>query len=104
MDTEELIRKCQAINIREEDKAKITLEVKLEKKKELMMAGYLVGKVMLTKGVNKEGLKAALQQVWRTFKEVKIESVGNNIFMFKFAEEAIRKECSKGDHGTSTGH
>ena len=53
MDTEELIRKCQAINIREEDKAKITLEVNLEKKKELMMAGCLVGKVMLTKGVNK---------------------------------------------------
>ena len=96
MDTEELIRKCQAINIREEDKAKITLEVTLEKKKELMMAGCLVGKVMLAKGVNKEGLKAALQQVWRTFKEVKIESVGNNIFMFKFAEEADKKRVLKG--------
>ncbi|KAH9647988.1 hypothetical protein KPL70_025411 [Citrus sinensis] len=61
-----------------------------------MMAGCLVGKVMLTKGVNKEGLKAALQQVWRTFKEVKIESVGNNIFMFKFAEEVDKKRVLKG--------
>ena len=61
MDTEELIRKCQAITIREEDKAKITLEVNLEKKKEQMMVGCLVGKVMLAKGVNKEGLKVALQ-------------------------------------------
>ncbi|KAH9647987.1 hypothetical protein KPL70_025411 [Citrus sinensis] len=51
---------------------------------------------MLTKGVNKEGLKAALQQVWRTFKEVKIESVGNNIFMFKFAEEVDKKRVLKG--------
>ncbi|KAH9782148.1 hypothetical protein KPL71_008766 [Citrus sinensis] len=83
MDTEELIHKCQAITIREEDKAKITLEVNLEKKKELMMAGCLVGKVMLAKGVNKEGLKAALH-------------VGNNIFMFKFAEEADKKRVLKG--------
>ena len=47
-----------------------------------------MGKVLISTGVNKEGLKIALQQVWRTFKEVKIESLGNNIFMFKFAEEA----------------
>ena len=93
MDTEELIHKCQPITIREEDKAKITLEVNLKNKKEQMMAGCLVGKVILTKGVNKDGLKAALQQVWRTFKEVKIESVGNNIFIFKFAEKADKKEC-----------
>ena len=96
MDTEELIRKCKAITIREEDKAKITLEVNLKNKKEQMMAGCLVGKVMLTKGVNKEGLKAALQQVWRTFKEVKIESLGNNIFMFRFVEEADKKRVLKG--------
>ena len=93
MDTEELIRKCKAITIREEDKAKITLEVNLKNNKEQIMAGCLVGKVLLTNGVNKDGLKAALQQVWRTFKGVKIESVGNNIFMFKFAEKADKKEC-----------
>ncbi|KAL9411658.1 hypothetical protein AB3S75_045289 [Citrus x aurantiifolia] len=96
MDTEELTRKCKAITIREEDKAKITLEVNLKNKKEQMMARCLVGKALLTKGVNKDGLKAALQQVWRTFKEVKIESVGNNIFMFKFAKEADKKRVLKG--------
>ena len=88
MDTDELIRKCKAITIREEDKARVTLEVGLKTKKERMLAGCLMGKVLLSRGFNKEGLKAALQQVWRTFKEVKIESLGNNIFMFKFAEEA----------------
>ena len=61
MDTEELICKCKAITIKEEDKAKITLEVNLKNKKEQMMAGCLVGKVLLAKGVNKDGLKAALQ-------------------------------------------
>ncbi|KAH9783363.1 hypothetical protein KPL71_009281 [Citrus sinensis] len=97
MDTEELIRKCKAITIREEDKGRITLEVNLKNKKEQMMAGCLVGKVLFTKGVNKEGLKAVLQQVWRTFKEVKIESVGNNIFMFKYVEEADKKRVLKGE-------
>ena len=72
MDTDELIRKYKAITIREEDKARVTLEVDLKTKKERMLAGCLMGKVLLSRGINKEGLKAALQQVWRTFKEVKI--------------------------------
>ena len=63
MDTEEVIHKCKAITIREEDEAKITLEVNLKNKKEQMMAGCLVGKVLLTNRVNKDGLKAELQQV-----------------------------------------
>ena len=96
MDTYELIRKCKVITIREEDKARVTLEVNLETKKEKMLAGCLVGKVLLTRGVSKEGLKTALQQVWRIFKEVKIESLGNNIFMFKFAEEAGKKKLLTG--------
>lgn len=96
MDTEEIIRKCQAIHIREEDKVKITLEMNLGTKKEQMLAGCLVGKVLLTRAVNNEGLKAALQQVWRTVKAVKIESVGNNIFMFKFVDEADKKRLLKG--------
>ncbi|KAK9218225.1 hypothetical protein WN943_006862 [Citrus x changshan-huyou] len=96
MDTDELIRKCKAITIREEDKARVTLEVDLKTKKERMLAGCLMGKVLLSRGVNKEGLKAALQQVWRTFKEVKIESLGNNIFMFRFAEETDKKGYYQG--------
>ncbi|XP_024043038.1 uncharacterized protein LOC112099799 [Citrus clementina] len=96
MDTDELIRKCKAITIREEDKARVTLEVDLKTKKERMLARCLMGKVLLSRGVNKEGLKAALQQVWRTFKEVKIESLGNNIFMFRFAEETDKKRVLSG--------
>lgn len=29
-------------------------------------------------------LRAAMQQIWRTGWEVKIESLGDNVFMFKF--------------------
>ncbi|KAH9658540.1 hypothetical protein KPL70_023537 [Citrus sinensis] len=96
MDTDELIRKCKAITIREEDKSRVTLEASMKAKKEKALANCLVGKVLLTRVVNKEGMKIALQQVWRTFKEVEIESLGNNIFMFKFAEEADKKRVLTG--------
>ncbi|KAL9416941.1 hypothetical protein AB3S75_040014 [Citrus x aurantiifolia] len=96
MDTDELIRNCKAITIREEDKSRVTLEASMKAKKEKALANRLVGKVLLTRVVNKERMKIALQQVWRTFKEVKIESLGNNIFMFKFAEEADKKRVLTG--------
>lgn len=34
----------------------------------------MVGKILVARGV-KEGLKAAMQQAWRTIKEVKIEDM-----------------------------
>ena len=50
MDTEELIRKCQAITIREEDKAKITLEVNLKKKERTNNGRLLSGQSNARKG------------------------------------------------------
>ena len=96
MDTEELIRKCKAITIKEKEKNRVTLEVRMKEKREKVLAGYLMGKILLTRGVHKEGLKMALQQVWRTIKEVKIESLGVHIFMFKFADEADKRRVMAG--------
>lgn len=55
-----------------------------------------MGKIMLTRGVNREGLKTAMQQAWRTVREVKIESMGDNVFLFKFANEVERRRILKG--------
>ncbi|KAH9782561.1 hypothetical protein KPL71_008951 [Citrus sinensis] len=96
MDTDELIRKCNAITISEEDKTSMSLEVNIKATRGKMLASCLVGKVLLTRAVNKEGFKSALQQVWRTVKEVKIESLGNNCLMFKFTEEADKKRVLTG--------
>ena len=60
MDTDELIRKCKAITIREEDKSRVTLEASMKAKKEKALANCLVGKVLLMRVVNKEGMKIAL--------------------------------------------
>ncbi|KAK9229667.1 hypothetical protein WN944_022631 [Citrus x changshan-huyou] len=46
--------------------------------------------------ISPEGLRAAMQQVWRSVKEVKVESMGENIFIFKFASEGEKKRIIHG--------
>ena len=48
------------------------------------MANSLVGKILLARNIHMEGIKITLTQAGKTTKEVKIESLGNNIFLFKF--------------------
>ena len=54
-------------------------------------AGCLIGKVLHTRNVNAEGLRIALNQVWQTKREVKIENIGDYIFISKFGNEAAKK-------------
>lgn len=63
---------------------------------EKLAANCLVGKVLLTRGINREGLKAAMQQTWRALKGVKIESMGDSTFLFKFATEEEKKRVLMG--------
>lgn len=87
MDAEELIRKCEAVHLKEEEEDIVTFMGRIKIHGEKMVAHCLVGKVLLTRSINREGLKTTMQQAWRTIKKVKIESIGNNIFLFKFASE-----------------
>ena len=96
MDTEELIRKCKAISIKGEQPNKISFMGKKSARGEQIAACCLVGKIMHQRGVNLEGLRSAMLQIWRTNKEVRIESLGSNIFMFKFAVEADKKRVMGG--------
>ncbi|KAL9444024.1 hypothetical protein AB3S75_017241 [Citrus x aurantiifolia] len=96
MDREELVRKCQAIVLKEEEEDTITVMGKMREAGEEIAANCLVGKILLTRGVNREGLRAAMQQAWRTVKEVKIESMGENTFLFKFASEGEKKRVLMG--------
>ena len=84
METEELIRKCQAITLEGEETDKFIFAGQMKEKGSKVVAGCLVGKILLARGVNREGLKTALDQAWRTFHDFKVESLGSNIFVFKF--------------------
>lgn len=88
METEELIRKCQAITLEGEEADQFNFEGQMKEKGFRAVAGCLVGKILLARGVNREGLKTALYPAWRTVHDFKIESLGSNIFVFKFLSEA----------------
>ena len=69
---------------------------RIKKKRERTAENYLAEKILIMRGINKEGLKTAMQQAWRTVNEVKIESMGENTFLFKFASEGEKKRVLKG--------
>lgn len=58
--------------------------------------GCLLGKVLLSREINIGGLRAVLHQVWKTLREVQIEEMGENIFLFKFGAEADKMNILAG--------
>ncbi|KAL9429420.1 hypothetical protein AB3S75_031266 [Citrus x aurantiifolia] len=96
METEELIRRCKSISLEEVEENKFSFKGKIKEKGIKVAAGCLIGKVLQTRGVNTEGLKIALTQVWQTRKEVKIENMGDNIFIFKFGDEVDKRRIIAG--------
>lgn len=61
-----------------------------------MVDGCLVGKVLLNREVKIVQLKATLQQVWKTIREVQIEEMGDNIFILKFGIDADKRNILAG--------
>lgn len=92
----ELIRRYRAIKITEAEEGKATFKSTMKSKGERIVAGCLVEKVVTNKSVNKEGLRIALQQAWQNKKEVKVESLGDNVFMFKFEAEVDKRTALTG--------
>lgn len=100
MDAEELIRKCQAIALKEEDGDIVTFMGRIKKKKrERTAANCLAEKILLVRGINKEGLKTTMQQAWKMVKEFKNERMRDNIFLFKFGSKEEKKRILIGGHG-----
>ena len=61
------------------------------------MAGCLMGKILTTRSISHEGIQTALLQAWRPVGVVKVESLRNKIFMFKFSlEEDKRRVLARG--------
>ncbi|KAH9799961.1 hypothetical protein WN943_000608 [Citrus x changshan-huyou] len=96
METEELIKKCRAISLEGEEEDKVSFVGNMKTKGAEIAAGCLVGKILTTRGVSIEGLRAAMHQVWRTIRGVRIENLGENVFLFKFALEADKRRVVTG--------
>ena len=72
-------------------RGRVSLKSKMKVAGKNIVDGCLVGKVLVNREVKIVGLKAALQQVWRTIREVQIEEMGDNIFIFIFATNADKR-------------
>ncbi|KAL9412274.1 hypothetical protein AB3S75_045822 [Citrus x aurantiifolia] len=96
MDAEELIRKCEAITLQSEEDNMISFGGRMKAKGEKLAAHCLVGKILQSRSVSREGLRAAMQQAWRTNKEIKVESLGDNTFIFKLPSESEKKRILYG--------
>lgn len=73
---------------------------RIKKKRERTAANYLAEEILLIRGINKEGLKTAMQQAWKMVKEVKTERMRDNIFLFKFGSKEEKKRILIWGHGT----
>lgn len=91
-----LIKKCRVIALDEEKENKVSFAGKMKAKGAETVERCLLGNVLITRVVNKEGLRVTMQQVWRIVREVKIENLGDNIFMFKFALEVDKRRVLVG--------
>lgn len=91
MEIKEFIKKCRTITLEEKGEDKVSFVGKMKAIRAISAGGCLLGKILITRGVNKEGLHMAIQQVWWTVREVKIENLGDNNFMFKLALEVDKK-------------
>ena len=96
MDADEFIRKREAISVKSEEDNMINFGGRMKAKGQKVAAHCLVGKIFHTRGVSREGLRATIQQVWRSIKELKVESLGENVFIFKFASESKKKRILHG--------
>ena len=96
METEELIRKCSAITLEEEEEDKVIFGGSIKAKGEKIAAGSLVGIIFSTRGISHEGVKATLQQAWRPVGMIKVKSLRHKIFEFKFYSEEDKRRVLTG--------
>ncbi|KAL5744815.1 hypothetical protein ACOSQ2_027931 [Xanthoceras sorbifolium] len=61
-----------------------------------MAAMSLVGKIFANRVINMEAFQSAIPRIWRTTRDVEIESVGMNVFIFHFGCEWDRKRVLEG--------
>lgn len=69
---------------------------RMKLKGEKLTAHCLVGKILQTCSVSWKGIRAVMQQAWKSTKELKVESLGDNIFILTFASESEKKRILYG--------
>ncbi|XP_050222146.1 uncharacterized protein LOC126672240 [Mercurialis annua] len=88
---------CESLSLSDdEDLVVCDLGEKARNVGESKIAHSLVGKVLSTKKVNREGFISAANYLWRTLKPMVVESVGENMFVVHFESLEDRRRIMGG--------
>ncbi|KAK3193077.1 hypothetical protein Dsin_024387 [Dipteronia sinensis] len=86
----EIAKLCETLSLEDEDSVIYELSEDAQRSGKADVDLCLVGKVLSGKKVNREAFKILIEQLWRSFGKVDVESVGDNIFMFCFNNQEDR--------------
>ncbi|XP_050222721.1 uncharacterized protein LOC126672813 [Mercurialis annua] len=94
----ELASLCQSLTLSddEEDVVACDLGEIARDAGEKKVANSLIGKIMSTKRVNREGFIQTVSYLWRTKEPLTVEAVGMNLFVFHFGAQEDRRRVLAG--------
>ncbi|KAL5824635.1 hypothetical protein ACOSQ3_020698 [Xanthoceras sorbifolium] len=84
MDTEDVVRLCKKLTINEEGVPEARMDPKIHELGMQRISFSLVRKIIANREVNKEAFKATISKIWRTVKEMGVESIAINTYIFTF--------------------
>ncbi|KAL5821045.1 hypothetical protein ACOSQ3_022927 [Xanthoceras sorbifolium] len=96
MDTEDVVRLCEKLTINEDGVSEARMDPKIHELGIQRISLSLVGKIIANRKVNKEAFKATIPKIWRTVKEMEVESIAINTYIFIFKCTRDRKRILEG--------
>ncbi|KAL5780527.1 hypothetical protein ACOSQ2_011264 [Xanthoceras sorbifolium] len=96
MDFEDISRQCEKLSLTEEDDPVARIDDDLQALGRSKLSLSLLGKIIGYKDVNRDAFRATIASIWRTTKEVEVESIGVNMFVFRFKCQWDQKRVLEG--------
>ncbi|KAL5733961.1 hypothetical protein ACOSP7_031822 [Xanthoceras sorbifolium] len=98
MDPEDVARLYEKLTIIEKGVPEAHIDPKLHAPGMQKISLSLVGKIIANREVNMEAFKATIPKIWRIIKEMGVESIIVNTYIFRFKCAWDRKRILEGGH------
>ncbi|KAL5775637.1 hypothetical protein ACOSP7_013194 [Xanthoceras sorbifolium] len=96
MEPEEIARRWAKLSFSDDDGPIAIIDEGLKAEGIRRLSLSLVGKIVSNREVNKEAFRNTIASIWRTKSEVEVESIGINLFVFRFGCFWDRKRVLEG--------
>ncbi|KAL5806195.1 hypothetical protein ACOSQ4_028928 [Xanthoceras sorbifolium] len=96
MEPEEIARRWAKLSLSDDDGPIAMVDEGLKAEGIRRLSLSLVGKIVSNREVNREAFRNTIASIWRTKNEVEVESIGVNLFVFRFGCFWDRKRVLEG--------